>query len=229
MAVDATRNLLAKHILFKGLSSDILDGITEISATKSLGDRTILFLKGDTGTGLYGVLSGKVKISIDSPSGKELIIGFMEPGDIFGEIALFDGKPRTANATVVGPTRLLSIPHRDFIPFLEKKPEVFLYFMNLVCERLRATNQVLEDSSFLELPERLAKKLVDLTEKSRSGAQSGAPSSLKLSQQELGKMMGISRESINKQLQVWRKKGWVELERGQIVIHDLEALQCIAF
>lgn len=222
------RNLLARHMLFRGLAPGVLDGIIGMSVTKTFTDGTVVFLRGDSGTGLYGVLTGRIKISINSSTGKELILGFMEPGDVFGEVALFDGKPRTANAIAMGQSRLLMIPHSRFVPFLEQHPELCLYFLNLLCGRLRSTNQRVEDSAFLGLPARLAKRLLDMAQP--SGPEGDGRDFLipHLSQQALGQILGASRESVNKQLQIWRKQGWIELDRRQVVIRNPTALERIA-
>ena len=223
MALD-TRNLLARHLLFRGLDPTVLDDILALSVTRRLADGEVLFMRGEAGTGLYGVLAGSVKITVSSATGKELMLGVMGPGEVFGEIALLDGGTRTANAIALGAATVLVVP-RQFRAFLGKRPELCLYFLEILCERIRSTNARLEDVAFLGLPARLAKVLLNLAAGQGPRKDGGITIRSRVSQQALGQLVGSSRESVNKQLQVWRKAGWLELEGGRIVIrqaHNLE-------
>lgn len=222
------RNLLARHVLFRGLAAEVLDDVVAMSVTKKLQDGQVLFLKGETGGGLYGVLGGKVKLTVTSSTGRELILCVMREGDIFGEIALLDGGPRTASAVTIGPTLLLMVPHREFSAYLRRNPDLCCYLLNTLCSRLRSTNKRVEDAVFRGLPERFAKHLLDLARQHGRESPDGAGTTLNLSQQALGQMLGISRESANKQLQVWRRRGWIALGRNRLVICDAAALGRVA-
>lgn len=219
------RHLLARHLLFRGLDPQVLDDVLALSATKRLADGDVLFLRGEPGTGLYGVLGGSVKLTVSSPTGKELMLGVMGPGEVFGEIALLDGGPRTANAVALGSTVVVVVPHRQFRAFLARRPELCLYFLDVLCERLRATNARLEDVAFLGMPARLAKVLLNFAAAEGGEGVQGTTIRRRLSQQALGQLVGSSRESVNKQLQAWRRAGWIDIERGRITVQraaDLE-------
>jgi CRP/FNR family cyclic AMP-dependent transcriptional regulator len=219
------RHLLARHLLFRGLDARVLEEVLALSVTKHLTDGDVLFLRGEPGTGLYGVLGGSVKITVSSPTGKELMLGVMGPGEVFGEIALLDGGPRTANAVALGSTMLLVVPHLQFRAFLARRPELCLYFLGIMCERIRATNARLEDVAFLGMPARLAKVLLNFAAGERAEGAQGTTIRRRLSQQALGQLVGSSRESVNKQLQAWRKAGWIGIERGRITIHQAGPLE----
>ena len=216
--------LLSSHYLFGGLDGAKRARIAAMGITRKLTDGEVLFLKGDQGNALFGVLAGKIRISTSPPNGKELILSLVEPGGVFGEIALLDGKARSADAAAMGEATLFVLQRRDFQRFLAQEPQIAIHFLTMVCERLRTTNALIEDAAFLNLPSRLAKRLVSFA---RVSVETGAASvtEVRISQAELGEMMGTSRESINRLLQEWREEGWVDLGRNRLTIHNLQALQ----
>lgn len=219
--------LLANHFLFRDSPATSLSRILDLSVTREMMDDEVLFLKGDEPDGLYGVLGGRVKISVESASGKEIILNIMEAGEIFGEIALLDGEPRTADARAMGPASLLLLRRRDFLPYLERDPQLCLHLMTLLCRRLRWTSGLIEDSAFLGLPGRLAKRLLGLARASGETTSAGVVIGLRLSQHELGHMLGVTREAVNKILQRWRRSGLIDIDRGRIVICDSAGLAAI--
>ncbi len=219
------QTLLTTHYLFRGLEPAVVERIAALGVTRGLGADEVLFQKGDPGDALYGVLSGRIRISTNTPGGKELIFAIMDPGEVFGEIALLDGMARTADASALGPSKLLMIHRRDFLGFLEREPRLAIHLLRLLCERLRHTDELVEDAAFLALPARLAKRLLSLSECHGEPDPRGVRVELRISQNELGQLTGTSRESINKHLQRWRKKGWVALGRNRVMIRNCEALQ----
>jgi CRP/FNR family cyclic AMP-dependent transcriptional regulator len=220
-----TRNLLARHLLFRELTPEILDEIVDMSRTQPVKDGQYLFMQGAAGEGLYGVLAGGVKLTVSSPTGKELLLGVMGPGEVFGEIALLDGGPRTASAVALGSTMVLLVPHREFKELLKRRPEACLYFLKIMCDRIRTTNARLEDVAFLGMSARLAKILLNLAEAHGEAGPDGTTIRRRLSQQALGQLIGTSRESVNKQLQAWSKAGWIRLERGVITLRNIPNLE----
>lgn len=221
------RRLLADHFLFRDSPAASLGPILDLSVTREMADGEVLFLKGDEPDGLYGVLVGRVKICVDSGGGKEIILNILEAGEIFGEIALLDGEPRTADARAMGPASLLLLRRRDFLPYLERDPQLCLHLMTLLCRRLRWTSGLIEDAAFLGLPGRLAKRLLGLAQASGETTADGVAIGLRLSQHELGHMLGVTREAVNKVLQRWRRRGLVDMDQGHIVLRDTAALAAI--
>jgi CRP/FNR family transcriptional regulator, cyclic AMP receptor protein len=226
MVIRDKKALLANSELLGSLEEEMLDRLLAMTVTRKLGKNDILFVKGDAGDSFFGVQEGKIKITTTSPNGKEVTLNIIEEGQFFGEIALLDGMNRTADAVAMEKTELLVIQRRDFIPFLEKYPQLCIQVIQLLCKRVRITSEMVEDAAFLPLDGRLAKRLLNLAElygEELSGG--GVLIGLNLPQQELARMMGTSRESVNKQLQVWRSEGWIELARGRVTIHDPDALR----
>jgi CRP-like cAMP-binding protein len=193
--------------------------------TRKVTKGATIFSKGDAGTGLLGVLSGAVKVSIASAEGKDIVLNVFHEGEIFGEIALLDGRPRTADATAMSNCDLAVIERRDFVPFLQDHPDVTLKFIEILCARLRRTSEQVQDLTFLNLPTRLAKTLIQLAVEDDG---STAKRKVTITQREISQMIGRSRESTNKQLRVWAKRGWIKLERGGVSVLAPAKLAAVA-
>ncbi len=159
-----TPALLAGHYLFRDLDTAVVERIAALAVTRRLQAGEVLFLKGDEGDALYSVLKGQIRISATGPSGRAVILTTMGPGDVFGEIALLDGMPRTADAIGIAPTELIMIRRGDFMALLEREPSLALHLLKLLCERVRRTSEQVEDSTFLPVPGRLAKRLLVMAE-----------------------------------------------------------------
>ena len=218
--------LLSSHSLFGQLPPAAIEHLGSYVKRRTLTRGTSIFAKGDPGTGLMGVLAGSVKISVPSADGRDIVLAIFHEGDIFGEIALLDGHPRTADATAMTDCELMVIERRDFIPFLRSQPDLTIQIIETLCSRLRRTTEQVQDVTFLNLPTRLAKALLRLT----ADAEREAPSSRKvaITQHEISQIIGRSRESTNKQLRAWAKDGLIRLERRAVVVLDRDRLAELA-
>ncbi|MEQ9332229.1 Crp/Fnr family transcriptional regulator [Thalassobaculum sp.] len=216
-------DLLARHDLLGILSADERQALLRHVAVRAVAAGQTLFRRGDPGDGLYGVLSGGIVVTVESAEGKELILNRFGPGEFFGEIALLDGKGRTANALVREAGRLLFLPRGEFLPFLERRPALAVRMIALLCDRLRRTTELFEDAALQDVPVRLAKQLSALA--ARQGAGTGE--TVAISQAELAQTLGVSREIVSRHLGVWREAGLVELGRGRIRIRDRAPLHRI--
>ncbi len=220
------RAILARHFLLKHLEDSELDQLLKFAKLRRARPGEVLFQKGDPGDGLLGILKGRVKISTISAEGKEVVLNILAPGELFGEIALIDGKDRSADATVMENAELVVIDARDFLPFLEERPDLTTRLLVMLCERVRWVNDLYEDAVFMHLPARLAKHLIRLGETfGVEGDDGSLRISLKLSQQDLGNLMGTTRESVNKQMRAWVEDGVVEVESGYITIRNRDQLE----
>ncbi len=217
MSPEQKREIFAGHPFFNSLSTADLDKVIKHAHFQSYPKGELIFCKGDPGHGLLAIVKGTVKISSPSAEGREIVLNLMREGEIFGEMALLDGQPRSADATAQTDCELLALNRRDFLPMLRETPELALKLMELLCRRLRQTNEHVEDLAFLDLPARLAKVLLRL-----AGPEKRAP--VRITQKALGDIIGMSRESTNKQLRAWEEKGWVELEKGGVLIKNAGAL-----
>jgi CRP/FNR family cyclic AMP-dependent transcriptional regulator len=218
--------VLRHNYLFRGLSDATLDGVAALAVKRTYYKGSVIFSQGDRGDALFGVASGRVRISASASGGREVFLNIMEPGDTFGEIAVMDGRPRTANAVALDTASLLVIQRTDFLPFLEREPRLALHLLKLMCERLRWTSELVEESAFMAGPARLAKRLLILATLHGRAARVGQLE-LRISQAELARFLGISRQIVNQHLSDWRRLGWVEVGRTQIIIRDTDALRAL--
>src|SRR5713226_2916974 len=208
-------SLLRNHPLFSDLPPAVIEHLGSYMKTRKVARGATIFAKGDPGSGLMGVLAGMVKVSVASSEGKDVVLNIIHEGEIFGEIALLDGRPRTADAAAMSDCELIVIERREFVPFLGSQPDVALKFLEILCARLRWTSQQVQDLTFLNLPTRLAKALLRLTADVEA---SGAKGKVTITQREISQIISRSRESTNKQLRAWAKHGWIRLERGGVTV-----------
>jgi len=215
---EALRALLARHMLFRGVAPSVLDGLLKFATVKHFKPGEEMFAKGDTGSALYGVLSGRVCIYTVSSVGEEIFLNILDPGEIFGEIALLDGGPRTASARAMTAVDLLQIQREHLLPFLRANPELSVSMLSVLCGRIRMNVEFIEDAIFLHLPARLAKRLQTLGEQHGKPDPRGIRIDLKLSQQDLAHMVGATRERVNRELSLLREDGVIAMDEGMIVI-----------
>src|ERR1700719_11467 len=214
--------VLRKHPIFCDLDNEAFEQLCRYAKHSTLKRGTTIVSKGDPGNSLIAVISGTVKISVTSPDGRSAILNLIGPGEIFGEVALLDGHARTAHATANTNCEIYVIDRRDFIPFVRSQPALAMKLIELLCTRLRWTSDQVEEVILQNLPGRLASALIRLTEKHKL-AQGGR--TIAITQQEISEMVGMTRESINKQLRAWATRSWVRLEHGAIVVLNPEMLR----
>jgi CRP-like cAMP-binding protein len=213
--------LLRAHPFFHALSDLIIDQLAPRAIIRKVKRGSVVFRKGDIGSKLYAVCAGAVRVSAPSEEGKDAIFNLIVPGEIFGEIAFLDGGQRTADAVVIESGELMVIERRDFIPLLREHGDLSIRLIEILCDRLRHTSEQVEDIVFLDAQARLAKALLHLHR--RSAASHG--NKIDITQREISQMVGISRESANKQLRHWERRKFLSLERGGVLILSPQALE----
>ncbi len=219
------RRLFEGHALFGKLPPDDLDALLLRARVERYPAGRAIFAKGSPGRSMMAILKGNVRISSSSPAGPDIVLTIMSAGEVFGEIALLDGADRTADATAITDCDLLVLDHRDFVPFLERRADLCILLLKLLCQRLRRTDQQVEEAMFGRLEGRIAMALVRLA---RNAPADGGGAALRITQQELAGMVGAARESVNKQLHVWQKDGVLRLGKRLIEIADIDALEALA-
>ncbi|MGR9044775.1 MAG: Crp/Fnr family transcriptional regulator [Gammaproteobacteria bacterium] len=222
------KKILSGSFFFQSLNSIEIDKLLAYTHTKNYKSQEIIFFKGDEGGQLYAIISGTVRINTLSEEGKEITLAIYEPGDFFGEMAMFENERRIATAVMHTAGELLIIEHQKFMRFLEQSPKIAVKLIQSMCKRLKETTLLLENTLFLTLPVRLAKKLLLLAEYHGLKKEGGLLIDLKLSQSELGNLVYCSRESINKLLRDWKESGIIEFNNGFITIKQIAALEKIA-
>jgi CRP/FNR family transcriptional regulator, cyclic AMP receptor protein len=212
--------ILKMNPMFSDLGPDELQRLSNLCHTQHLTAGEVLFQKGDAGDALFGVRRGQIRIETGASDGSRLTLNFMGPGDLFGEVAVLDGQNRTADATAGEASELFVVRREDFVSFLEREPKVAIRIIELLCQRIRWQSERMEESMLHPLPVRLARRLCALA------ADFG--SEVHISQEQLGIFVGAARESVNRQLQSWRKDGILDLQRGRILLQNLNKLTTIA-
>jgi CRP/FNR family cyclic AMP-dependent transcriptional regulator len=215
-------SVLRKHPIFSDLAPDALDQLCRYAQPTTLKRGATLFAKGDPGHSLYAVISGTVKISVSSPDGRNAILNLIGAGEVFGEMSVLDGRVRSADAIANTNCEILIIDRRDFLPFVHSQPALAMKFIELLCGRLRWTSDQVEQIILQDLPGRLASALLGLTEKRKL---ENASRTIAITQQEISEMVGMTRESINKQLRAWAARDWLRLEHGAIVVLNADPLR----
>ena len=224
---DARRAALRASPVFQAMQPAELDEILGFAVDRKVRRGQIILQKGDSGSSMMAVLRGRVRISAVSAEGKEIMLNVINPGEVFGEIALLDGKPRSADATAIEDTQLLVVERRHFLPFLSRNQDLILRLLAVLCARLRQTSIALEQIALFDLPARLALMLLKLAGDYGRPSAGGTRIEMKLSQRDLSTLVASSRESVNKQLGAWREDGVIAMEDGFIVLRrraELEAL-----
>lgn len=219
---DVVRHL-GKCLLFRALDDAAREELASRVRHRQFKTGEPIFHIGAPGQSMMVILKGTVRVSLPGPTGKTVILADLSTGDILGEVALLDGKGRSADATALTNCTVAALERREVLPLIEKRPEVCLKLLELICARLRKSDERMSEIAFFELPARLAKVLLE-----RIGQSGGSAPKLSLSQSELASMINASRENVNRCLKDWQRRGLVSLDERWISILQRNALSDIA-
>jgi CRP/FNR family transcriptional regulator, cyclic AMP receptor protein len=223
--VENRDDVLGRAPLFESLDADgaraLRSRMTDIELTR--GER--LFTEGAEGDSLYVVLDGKIKLTRAAPDGRENLLSVVGPGEMFGELSLFDPRPRTSSASAVTDARLAALAHDKLLIWLTGRPEVALHLLRALAQRLRRANDVMADLVFTDVPGRVAKQLLDLAGRFGEQQPDGLHVNHDLTQEELAQLVGASRETVNKALADFVARGWIQLSARSVVLLDTDRLR----
>lgn len=208
--------LLRINPFFKGLDASIIERLASLCSTRHLDSGEMLFQKGDPGDALFGVRRGQIRIESGTREGNRITLNALGAGDLFGEVALLDGEPRTADAVAVEATELFMLRREPVIQYIEQEPKVAVKFIELLCKRLRYISAQMEQSLTLKIGTRIARRLIALGDDFGSEVQ--------ITQDQLAAYVGSARESVNRQLSEWQRAGIIDVKRGRILLRDIDAL-----
>jgi CRP/FNR family transcriptional regulator/CRP/FNR family cyclic AMP-dependent transcriptional regulator len=212
-------NLLANLPFFANSDPDELRELATRVKRRVYKHGETIYHKDDAGSTMYLIVDGTVKISVPSELGNEMILSILCKGDFFGELSLFDGEPRSATVSCVGSAEVLIIYRDDFIAYLNKHPKIAVNIIKILSQRIRRTDGLVEDVVFLDIPARLAKKLLELSESYGKKLPSGAIEiDLRLTQQDIANMLGTTRESVNRQLVAFQERQFITIDRQRITL-----------
>jgi CRP/FNR family cyclic AMP-dependent transcriptional regulator len=214
------RDLLGLHPFFSALPQQDLERLLLRARRMRVAAGRSVFRRDEPGDGLYGVLSGRIAFTVDSADGRKLTLGFLDPGGFFGEIALLDGKGRTAAAEARDASELLFIARREFLPFVSERPDALLHIIAVLCGRLRRSTDYIADTAFLDLSRRLAKLLVVMLDGGKP-----PPTGLQISHAEIASMLGVSRARVSRELSAWSSQGILDQGRSRLHVRNVAALE----
>lgn len=212
--------LLSANPFFGRLKPDTRRAVADLCVTRRLTRGETLFLKDDPADSFYAIRRGEIRITAGTSTGRRMTLNILGPGDIFGEIALFDGQPRSADAVAVEAAELFVVRRRDMLDLVGRRADLAMGVIELLCERLRFTSTRLEETVLMPLPARIARRLLALAE--------DFGSEIHVSQDEIADFAGTTRETVNRQLQAWRRQGVLDLHRNRVIVRDTAALASIA-
>ena len=209
--------LLASVEMLSKLTEDELHHLSVAAEVRALRRGDTLFVEGDPSTELFVVTSGRLAIAKRSVDGRESVIALMEHGDLFGEMPLFDGQGRSAEARALEPSEVIAIPYQALRNVYEARPTLLWGVTEMLTQRLRVLDEALADTMFLDVTGRTAKRLLEL-------AGDAQEFSLPITQEELAGMVGASRERVNKAIASFIRLGWIEQHDRRYRILDREQL-----
>ncbi len=216
--------VLRQAPLFSVVDDDSFNAVTPSLTESQLRRGEVLFHEGDEGDEVFFVLDGKVKLGRVAAAGRENLLAILGPGQMFGEVALFDPGPRSATVTAVTDVTLASLAHKELLTWISGRPEVGHQLLTQLASRLRRTNDVVADLVFSDVPGRVAKALIDLADRFGKEDAEGIHVHHDLTQEELAQLVGASRETVNKALADFVSRGWLKLEPRSVVIIDKDKI-----
>lgn len=220
--MDQHEQLIRDLPLLARLREEDLRALASRGRVRTYSPGSIIFREGEAGDSLHIVIEGRVRVTVLSPSGEEATLALLGPGESCGELSLVDGRPRSASAIASQATKTLVVTRNDFLRWLSERPRAAFALLQTLSLRMRRTDEALADLAFMDLSHRLAKRLLDLATRHPRDVR------LRITQSELAAMLGVSRESVNKQLNVFAREGWVALSRGSVTLKDPAALRSLA-
>ena len=222
MTID--EDVVRKAPLFTALDEAAAVSLRANMDSVKIAKGSVLFAEGDEGDHLYVIVEGKLKLGTSSGDGRENLLSILGPGEMFGELSLFDPGPRTSTATAVTDAKLLSLGQEKLIPWLATNPNVSLQLLARLAQRLRRTNEAVGDLVFSDVPGRVAKALIDLGERFGKQTDEGLFVHHDLTQEELAQLVGASRETVNKALADFAGRNWLKLDGRAVLITDFDRL-----
>ncbi len=217
---------LGRAAVFSGVDDATLAALAAFSVRRAWEGGTVLFQRGDAGEYLLALTSGRVRLSVSAPSGKELVLRHMGPGEVLGEFSLIDGQPRSADATVVEPSSGIVLPRERFLQVAGSFPQLGMALARHLCQQLRTTNYQMESIALYDLKSRVARFLLfALREQHGKTVPDRAVLRHVLNQAELALVLGASRPKINQVLQAMLVEGVLTRDGAATLICDVPRLE----
>ena len=204
--------------LFAGLADEDIRELMSVAKRRTFRNGEVIFHREDPGQVLYVIKEGKVKISLVSPDGQEISLVVFGKGECFGELTILDGLPRSADTIAMEKVECYTLQRSDFHKAIMNNPKIAIQVMEVLSNRLRSTDQMVEDLIFLDVYGRVAKKLLELADVHGVKVENGIRIDVRLTQQELASMVGASRESVNKVMGYFTDKNFISTDKHKITL-----------
>ena len=225
MAVATEVDLLQRVPLLAALTDVDRQALARSASRRRYRRGDIIFQKDDPGHSLFIVARGSVRIYVPSTQGADLTLAVLGPGHFFGDLSLLDGRPRSASAAALGDTNVVILERSDFVAVIRTRPAAVMSVLAVVVRRLRETDEMASDLAFLDVGGRLAKKLLELAATNGVKRPDGVLLDMPITQEELANMIGVTRESVNRNLSLFRRIGLVAKEGRRFVLRDPAGLR----
>ena len=220
-------DLLIHRDFLRTLPPDLTDELDRRSVRKRYSDGDTIFRRGDEGHGLFRVRAGHVQVLGPGPEGRDFVLTVLAPGEWFGELSLLDGLPRTHDNVAIGETELSFVPKRDFLEILRERPEHYAHFAELLSHRVRMLFRLVEDVVLLDLPARLAKRILEIAGDHGTERAGATSIELHLPQEDLAAMVGATREAVGRHLKRWEREGWIRISYGRLEVLSRSGLESL--
>ncbi|HEU5379682.1 MAG TPA: Crp/Fnr family transcriptional regulator [Ktedonobacteraceae bacterium] len=225
METEKEGTYLKQVAIFADLAEDDIRDLMAVAKRRTFRSGEVIFHRDDPGQVLYMIKEGKVKICLISPDGQEISLAVLGAGEYFGEFALYDGLPRSADAIAIEKVECYTLQRSDFHNAIMKNPKIAIQVLEGLSRRLRNTDSMVEDLIFLDVYGRVAKKLLELAEIHGVKVENGTRIDVRLTQQELASMVGASRESVNKVMGYFTDKGYISTDKHRVTLHRISELK----
>lgn len=216
---------LERVAIFTELDQASVKELEQVMRRRSFRASETIFHRDDPGTVLYVIREGRVRIRLTSAEGQEVALAVFGPGESFGEMAILDGQPRSADAIAIDKVETFTLQRQDFTGVVRNHPEIGIEMLKSLSKRLRSANQMIEDLIFLDVFGRVAKKLMELSRDYGVETEDGVRIDVRLTQQDLAAMVGASRESVNKVIGYFTDKDYISTDKHKITILRLAELR----
>ncbi len=225
MELEKEGTYLKQVAIFADLAQEDIQDLMAVAKRRTFRSGEVIFHRDDPGQVLYLIKEGKVKICLISPDGQEIALAVLGASEYFGEFALYDGLPRSADAIAIEKVECYTLQRSDFHNAIMKNPKIAIQVLEGLSKRLRNTDNMVEDLIFLDVYGRVAKKLVELSEMHGRQVENGIYIDVRLTQQELASMVGASRESVNKVMGYFTDKNYLSTDKHRVTLHRVSELK----
>ena len=209
--------------LFESLDQQELEALSDVTFTRTFSKDNVIILAEEEGDTLFILKKGKVKVSIVSEGGREVILSLLGPGSVFGELSLLDGKPRSANVVATEETDLLMLRRADFLQLIYKTPQIATALLAELATRMRKTDRQIEGLALLDVTSRISDTLLQLATEQGSETPDGVTIESRPTHQELANMSGTTRETVSRVLKRLEGQGYINRNGRKITILREEA------